>query len=199
MRIATTTRGYLALEKEHSMKKKMSSFLALAALPVVTVLAFAIAPAVGANASVHRYTTSLHALNGSGVSGTATMELKGNMLTVTVVASGLEANQTHMQHIHAIDQGNSTCPTASADANGDGIVSFAEGLPFYGPVRLPLTPYPSVGASGTVNFQQTFPVDPKDFLHLQTKTVVLHGLTINGAYDATTPVACGQIRVQPGE
>ncbi len=183
--------------------KKIASYLAIVALPVLTVMAFAIAPTVaGAHEGVHHYTTTLHTLNSSGVSGVATMDLQGSTLTVTVVASGLEANQTHMQHIHAIDHGNSTCPPPSADTNGDGIVSLVEGLPFYGPVRLPLTLesglYPHIGASGNLSYTRTFTVDPKAFLALQTKAVVLHGLTVNGAYDPSTPVACGQIRVQPG-
>lgn len=182
--------------------KRLVSYLALAAIPLLTIFAFTAAPLAGAQGSVHHYSVLLQPLNGSGVTGVARMDLDGSALTVTIVASGLEANQTHMQHIHAIDHGNSTCPPPSADANGDGIVSFAEGLPFYGPVRLPLTvsgtTYPFIGPSGTVSYSRTFAVDPHDFLALQTKVVVLHGLTVNGAYDPTTPVACGQIRVIPG-
>jgi hypothetical protein len=188
------------LGKENSLKKLFAA-LAIAALPVVTIVAFTFAPMALAHRGVHHYSTLLRPLNGSGVTGVATMDLEGSALTVTVVASGLEANRTHMQHIHAIDHGNSTCPPPSADTNGDGIVSFAEGLPFYGPVRLPLTisgtTYPMIGASGSLSYSRTFTVDPKAFLALQTKVVVLHGLSINGTYDPTTPVACGQIRVQP--
>ena len=190
------------LAKENIVKKRLVSYLALAAIPLLTIFAFTTAPMVGARQGVHHYSTILRSLNGSGVTGVATMDLDGSALTVTVVASGLEANQTHMQHIHAIDHGNSTCPPPSADANGDGIVSFAEGLPFYGPVRLPLTvscaTYPFIGASGSLSYSRTFVVDPHDFLALQTKVVVLHGLTVNGTYDPSTPVACGQIRVIPG-
>jgi hypothetical protein len=182
--------------------KRLVSLLAIAAVPLLTILAFAAAPQVAARQGVHHYSVILNQLNRSGVTGVATMDLDGSSLIVTVVASGLEANQTHMQHIHAIDHGNSTCPPASADANGDGIVSLAEGLPFYGPVRLPLTisgnTYPTVGPSGNLSYSRTFTIDPHDFVALQTKAVVLHGLTVNGAYDPTTPVACGQIRVIPG-
>ena len=182
--------------------KTLVSYLALAAIPLLTIFALTVAPQASARQGVHHYSVILRALNGSGVTGVATMDLDGSALTVTVVASGLEANQTHMQHIHAIDHGNSTCPPPSADANGDGIVSFAEGLPFYGPVRLPLTvsgtTYPFIGPSGSVSYSRTFAIDAHDFLALQTKVVVLHGLTVNGAYDPSTPIACGQIRVIPG-
>jgi hypothetical protein len=154
--------------------KKLASFAAIAALPVLTLLAFVVAPTVaGASEGVHHYTTTLHTLNRSGVTGVATLTLDGSTLTVHVVASGLEPNRTHMQHIHAIDQGNSTCPTIAADTNHDGIISFAEGLPNFGPVRLPLTVtgdvYPFIGGSGNLDYTRTFTVDPKAFLHLQTK------------------------------
>jgi hypothetical protein len=189
-------------EGEESWMKKLIAYLAIATLPVLTVLAFVVAPTVVAHPADHHYSTQLHALNNSGVVGTASLDLRGDTLTVTIVASGLEPNQTHMQHIHAIDHGNSTCPPPSADTDGDGIVSFAEGLPFFGPVRLPLTvsgtTYPFIGASGTVTYTRTFTVDPKEFLHLQTKAVVLHGLTVGGAYQPSVPVACGQIQVSPG-
>ncbi len=73
------------------------------------------------------FTVDLHPLNNSGVSGTATLSLDGGELTVTIDATGLEPDKTHAQHIHGNPPGrgvpsNSTCPTAAADANGDGIV-----------------------------------------------------------------------------
>jgi hypothetical protein len=40
----------------------------------------------------------------------------------------------HPQHIHEA----ANCPTMSADVNGDGIVDVIEGLPFYGPIMIPL-------------------------------------------------------------
>lgn len=182
--------------------KRLTAYIAIATLPLMTILAFVVAPTVVAHQGVHHYSTQLRALNGSGVSGVATMDLQGDTLTVTIHASGLEPNQTHMQHIHAIDHGNSTCPPLSADTDGDGIISFAEGLPFFGPVRLPLTisgtTYPFIGASGTVSYTRTFTVDPQAFLHLQTKAVVLHGLTVGGTYQPSVPVACGQVQVLPG-
>src|SRR5690606_41765271 len=62
-----------------------------------------------------------------------------NILKATVLAAGVTPNQPHPQHIHGQDDGsNSTCPPSSADTNGDGFISLAEGLPYYGGVKLPL-------------------------------------------------------------
>lgn len=142
------------------------------------------------------YHATLSMLNNSGVMGTAHVSLMGNMLTVTINATGLEANKVHPQHIHGFMENNknSTCPTMSADTNGDGLVDLVEGLPSYGPVLLTLTPTPTADANGEVNYTQTFTIDPS-LLPLQNRAIVLHGLTVNGEYMATLPVACGQLKV----
>jgi hypothetical protein len=141
------------------------------------------------------YQVSLTALNNSGVSGTARLSLKGNQLTVTITATGLEANKEHMQHIHGFTdaQQNATCPTvAQADSNKDGLISLAEGLPFYGGVLLELKPY-STTPTGTLSFEQTYTIDLSKLQPLENRVIVLHGKTVNGTYDASLPVACGEI------
>lgn len=145
------------------------------------------------------YTAVLNSLNNSGASGTATLSLKGNMLTVKIEAMGLEPNKLHPQHIHGFEANtrNSTCPTMAADINGDGYVDLAEGLPSYGPVLLNLAPLPTADADGNVMFEQTFEIS-KNLLPLQNRAIVLHGLTVNGVYEAVMPVACGQIQNMNG-
>ena len=145
------------------------------------------------------YTAVLNSLNNSGASGTATLSLKGNMLTVKIEAMGLEPNKLHPQHIHGFEANtrNSTCPTMAADINGDGYVDLAEGLPSYGPVLLNLAPLPTADADGKVMFEQTFEIS-KNLLPLQNRAIVLHGLTVNGVYEAVMPVACGQIQSMNG-
>lgn len=95
---------------------------------------------------------------------------------------------------------NSTCPTIAADANGDGIVSVGEGLPFYGPVLRGLTPF-TTAPGGVIDFSATYSGDDLANLGplaaLQNRTIVLHGLTIGDEYVGSTPVACGQIRPAP--
>ena len=88
---------------------------------------------------------------------------------------------------------NSTCPTPDADANGDGIVDVGEGLPNYGPVILPLVPFTLVDGDGNLSYYATFTIRPNELQPLHKRTVVLHGLTIDGTYVPSTPVACGEI------
>lgn len=139
------------------------------------------------------YTVNLSELNNSGVSGTATLTLMGDKLEVHIQASGLEPNMPHPQHIHGFEKNNknSTCPTMAADMNRDGLVDLAEGLPSYGPVLLTLTPTPTA-PDGTINYKQTFDMSAS-LRPLQNRAIVLHGLTVDGEYMATLPVACGMI------
>ena len=71
------------------------------------------------------YMVNFQPLNHSGVSGTAKLWLRGDKLTVEIDAMGLEMNKLHPQHIHGFTENNknATCPTASADTDGDGIIS----------------------------------------------------------------------------
>jgi hypothetical protein len=141
------------------------------------------------------YRATLNSLNNSGVMGMAKLTLKGNMLTVKIDATGLEALKSHLQHIHGFtdNKKNSNCPTMAADTNGDGIVDLVEGLPSYGPVLLSLDPTPVADANGEVHYMQTFTISPS-LLPLQNRAIVLHGLTVNGVYMPTVPVACGQVQ-----
>jgi hypothetical protein len=157
------------------------------------------------------YMANLQPLNNSGVTGTATLTVDENTLTVEVMASGLEANKPHPQHIHGFmdDNRNSTCPAPGDDTNGDGFVDLVEGLPSYGPVLLdlyvPIDEFPVADAEGNLQYKRTFNLGEvefeeegeviayKDLKPLQNRVIVLHGLTVNGTYVPTMPVACGQI------
>lgn len=151
------------------------------------------------NAAIAKeYTADLAMLNNSGVSGTAELTLKGDQLTVKIQATGLEPSMVHPQHIHGFMENNrnSKCPPASADDDGDGLVELGEGLPFYGPVLLPLDPFPTA-PDGSINFEETYTVD-SSITPLQNRAIVLHGMTVDGEYIATLPVACGQIESSQG-
>ena len=145
------------------------------------------------------YRARLDPLNGSGVSGTAIFTVRGDVLRAVVAVHGLEPGQVHLQHIHGMLDGSlATCPPPSADVDGDGLISFAEGLPFYGPVLLPLQPYPTANPGGAVNTRQTFTGAQLAQLKLGSvpltnRVVVVHGMTVNGVYNMTLPVACGPI------
>jgi hypothetical protein len=144
----------------------------------IAVLAAIASPASSANLSY--FTAALNPLSGSGVSGTAnaTLDTNDNSLLVQIMASGLEPNQPHPQHIHgAFDMGvtgnpiDSTAPTLAQDTDGDGFIELAEGLPTYGPVLVPLTSPPDAGLAGfptapdgTIDFSQLYDLgDPVTF------------------------------------
>lgn len=179
------------------MKKRQLLFFAL-----IAILALSVTTAAFAKAPRH-FRVELQPLNDSGVSGTAHLLLDGDQLTVTIDATGLEAGETHAQHIHGNPDpddlpGNSTCPPASADVDGNGLVSVGEGLPYYGPVLLALESF-TTAPGGVIDFEQTYrdlsnlaPVNA-----LQNRSIVIHGKTVGGTYIGSLPVACGQIKPEP--
>lgn len=146
-------------------------------------------------ANAKMYSVNFGELNNSGVSGTAELILDGVNLTVKISASGLEPG-SHAQHIHGFveNKGNSECPPASADTDGDGLISVGEGAPFYGGVLLTLQPFPEADENGNIDFEMTFENVTKDITPLQNKAIVLHGM--DGM--PSLPVACGQIKANQG-
>jgi len=132
------------------------------------------------------------ALNDSGVGGMGMLTLEDGMLTVEIEATGLEANEEHMMHIHGFeDLQQSVCPTPGM-AGEDGLISISDGGPAYGGVALGLTPYMVADSDGNISFSETYEFDVNSEI-LVAHTIVIHGLTVGEAYDASLPVACGAI------
>lgn len=191
--------------------------IALAAAVAAPLALTTAAPAVAdrpeqAGPTPQTYTAQLSSLNDSGASGTATLTLERNQLTVRIDAMNVEAGVLHPQHIHGFDDArvNSVCPSSEAADDiaespsqaddPDEYISVEEGLPAYGKILLPLQPFPTPpGTSYT--FTQTY--SGKDVAGLQpirktlqNRVIVLHGDTLdNGTYLATLPIACGQIEL----
>lgn len=205
----------------------------LAAAPLLAVLAWgcdrpqptAVAASGDARASststalashdgaTERYIAHLRPLNAHvtarAVTGVAELEVEGGVLTVHVEAKGLSPSATHFQHIHALER----CPTAAADANGDHVVAFGEGAPFYGPVLIPLDDdisngtsdtYPMSDAEGRISYSASTDVATLEAalggpLDLEHRTIVIHGVpgplppTVAPPNPAALPVACGEI------
>lgn len=154
------------------------------------------------------YSGTFTALNNSGVSGTATLTLSADAHTLNVLinASGLEAGEPHVAHIHGLESGpgmplDSTTPTLAQDADHDGYIELGEGLTTYGPIILPLTDFDAAMTS-TVAYNHTFNLlDPSvygagfnitDLLgpnldELQLRELVLHGMTVPPGPGAGTP------------
>jgi Ca2+-binding RTX toxin-like protein len=137
----------------------------------------------------------LNELNNSEAEGGALLLLKGDRLTVITAARGVEAGQTHVQHIHGFEDGrNATVPTLAQDDDRDGFIELAEGLDTYGPVLLNLTSDPAAGLSGfptptgdTFLFSQTYDLsNPSngelakllDDVSLTRREIVLHGKSV---------------------
>lgn len=105
------------------------------ALSLVALMAFA----GSAHAADGSTQAQLKALNGSNASGTATVTVSGNKLTVKMAAQGLLPDQPHAAHIHFAAAARHECPIASDDTNGDGNINTTEGAPAYGDVVVSLT------------------------------------------------------------
>jgi hypothetical protein len=92
-----------------------------------------------------------------------------------------------VQHIHIGAKG--TCPTTSADANNDGVISTTEGGPSYGAIGATLSKSgdssPAAGTTLTVapsgasfSYSRTITLDSKTMASLKdgTAVIVVHGL-----------------------
>jgi hypothetical protein len=156
--------------------------------------------------------------------GKAYFRVEGGMLHAVVDVRGAEPADAafpeglHPQHIHEA----SRCPTQSADVNGDGIVDVIEGLPFYGPIMIPLDAnlpdtssqvptFPlATGSRGTYHFTAEAPVAALEAalghaLNLPSRHVVIHGVDLATPLPATVqtlpgvpaqltlPIACGEL------
>lgn len=171
---------------------------ALAAVPTaaVAMLALAMAPATAAPSAAQAAIVShgsLVALNHSGVSGSVTLVERDGTIRANLDASGLEPVQMHMQHIHGFGDGNqASCPTMDM-AGADGVLSFAEGLPSYGPVLVTLGHDQTSGS--TLDYSRTFAstdagATVRTLGALDQYVIVVHGLTSAGTFVPSLPVAC---------
>lgn len=151
------------------------------------------------------YKINFAPINNSGVDGSATIVLEGNILQVRIEANGLEPLKEHPQHLHGFQgtASNSTCPPspAFADTDGDGLVGIEEAKLYYGPIKLSLDTFPTASANGLITYEKSFTLgegnipELEELKTLQNRVLVLHGMTIDGTYKPAIPVACGQLRL----
>ena len=163
---------------------------------------------MGMDDTSQRFVADIDPLNKSKVDGTAEFVQKGNQLSVTINATGLEPG-LHPQHIHGKEEAAAECPADSADVNNDGFVSVLEGAPAYGPIKLNLTSpqtafgtpptpalftdfagtpdnnnFPTAGADGKLNFMQTYTFDDSE--------------SAQGAFDSLTPLDAQHVVLHGG-
>lgn len=179
----------------------MRRLMALSTLGTAALLV--LATGASAQEGAQTFQADLQMLNDSNASGTATLTVEGDQLTVEIRSEGLTPEQPHAQHIHGDlpdEEIVSECPSASADADGDGLINTAEGQPAYGMVLTSLTTegdvgpdsglaverFPVADADGSLTYSRTFTVNPElDLADLADYAVVQHGMDLDdsGAYD----------------
>jgi len=155
--------------------------------------------------------------------GNASLELKGDVATVTLKTNGLVDGQPHAMHIHAGEKG--ACPTVDAarEHNGHLSISTLDGAGFYGHPRVALTTRGDIGvasilefarfpSTGDITYKRTIKLRPRTvrFVKKNLAVIVVHGIDYNGngTYDdtlggsdlnpalsgeATAPALCGEL------
>jgi hypothetical protein len=123
--------------------------------------------------------------------GNATVQLQGNVATVTVNTNGL-LNAVHLMHIHG---GTGNCPPASAAQvfNGHPFISASVGDKFYGGVVSSLTTHgdtsPAVHlvtslypAVGNIRYKRTFTLGPGVAAEIRQglAVIIVHGINYDG-------------------
>lgn len=197
----------------------------------LALAAFVAAPAAAGTLG-RTYTANLNPLNAGShtvgdvtytiptTGGTATVNLKGDRVTVTVMVDGVTPLTLHPQHIHA----GTMCPNATDDTNADGFVDVIEGLPKYGGILVSLDSTINTGAQSDLNFpvanangsytysaagsRSHIQEEIETALKAADRHVVIHGISPTGmplpssvqslpglpAW-ATLPVACGELHL----
>ncbi len=124
-------------------------------------------------------------------SGKATVQLNGNVATVTVTTNGLDYGDelVHAMHIHAGAKGE--CPPASAARphNGHQTISTTDGLLYYGDAVQALTTRGDTSPSsilalrrfptgGAINYKRTIDLPPAvaAYIRENNAVVVVHGI-----------------------
>jgi hypothetical protein len=211
-------------------RKPQKMMLGLVSLAAIAVPAGAYAASGGSFAAdLKPIPHSSSADGGSNVSGKAELTLTGRMLSVDLEARGLTPNEPHAMHIHGLLDRVNECPPASADVNtgdpiggeqilgtSDGLISLAEGDPFYGPIDvsftnsgdtsaasgLALERFASADSAGNLSYHRDITVTKGVAKNLSKLHIVVHGTdlpsdddhsSLSSLFEATLPVACGNI------
>lgn len=193
------------------MKSRLPAIFALAA--VSGALALPTVARTGAGDARVRavYVARLAPMNvavaGGKTTGVARFEVRGGDLVIDIKVRGAPPGITHWQHFHGFEDGRSaTCPTASADKDGDGIVDLIETEPASGITMVPFDDapakmdvahgiYPKASADGSYTYHEVVPLKElraafaKAFgggkIDLDKRVVYIHGVPADTKLPAT--------------
>lgn len=155
-----------------------------------------------ATASSPSYIAHLKPMNsevtGSDANATATFAVEGDNMLISIDAEGLPPDIEHWQHFHGFADGKAAkCPTAAADANGDGIVDLIETEATSGTTMVPFDAdpagmdiaegqYPHADADGRFSYRQTVSIAALDTAFaeafegqspgLEQRVIFIHGV-----------------------
>ena len=192
-------------------KRKFSKFLTILAVFFSSAVLFScehmnvdeVVDEVKEEQKARFFKANLSPLNNSGVTGEATfIYMEDGRFQASVEAKNLVPDMVHPQHIHgfgfeAKNPKNAVCPPMSA-AGDDGLLTLADGLPFYGPVLVPLdseliplmvNEFPEANSSGRINYLEYAKLNTlvheinmahngeqtRENINLSKRVVVLHG------------------------
>ena len=136
-----------------------------------TALLTASLSGIAAAQAAEQYVVQLVPLNAEtpdqAINAVAAFAVDDGRLTITIAVNGLAPDVMHMQHYHGFLGGDdATCPTALADANGDGFIDLAETELVAGTAMVPLhadpaslelasATYPVADETGAIRYQKT--------------------------------------------
>jgi len=191
-----------------SKGRRLLALAAAAPLVGAPLLVAGAAPALAQSTQTYTANLAPVPLNGqTSAGGTLTLTLSGSTATITEDVHGLAATfngqpYPHVQHIHGLAQGS--CPTSSADSNGDGVISTVEGQPSYGKIQTTLSTSgdtsPSAGTNikiapsgASYHYARTIDLSADTVKALQggNAVIVVHGLD-----PATAPKAASTEKSQ---
>lgn len=132
------------------------------------------------------YKSCLMPVNGSQALGFAYITLEGDQLHTTIISVNTEQGRAHAQNIYgAADGGDLSCPTSDSDElllalvdeNGDYPTTTGNLMTFERTYTL--------GEGGVISADDLGPLDET--------VVTFHGMSVDGEYDETVAVACGDL------
>ena len=153
------------------------------------LVAFATIAIPGARAQeTTDFSTALAPLNRSGGSGSVTIDVDGDQVTVRLEANGVSPNLPHAQHIHI--GGRNVCPPPGAGATHPptDLIDTVEGQPFYGGIEVSLTTEGDLGAASGLAVER-FPTAEADGSYVYERTFALpEGVTVDDLGDGVIVV-----------